>query len=105
MDQFVTAAYLATMAGQASIVLMFTQVIRNAAPALDTYYLRMSVFALALIVHGVMISWRVGMTLPEYLMFVVDSFTVALVAMKTAEFVKGASSEPQPGGHDAAPKA
>jgi hypothetical protein len=88
MDQFMTAQYLATMAGQVYVVLLVTQAVRAAAPTLSTYYLRMAAMLAGVGFHAGM-AWVPTWRLADYIVAAVNGVAVAFTAMKTAELIKG----------------
>jgi len=92
---FLTLEVLRSLAGQVMAVMMVTQVVKAAAPALSTYTLRLVCVVTGIVVHGVLV-WQAGMAPAGYVLALANGALVAMSAMKAAELIKGETPPPKP---------
>lgn len=87
---FMTLEQLSSFSGQVMIVMMLTQAVKSAVPTILVYPLRLVAVVCGVALHG-MLVWRADMPLVAYVLAFVNGLIVAMVAMKSAEMIKGSS--------------
>lgn len=92
---FMTLETLKTLMGQVTAVVLVTQAVKSAVPRLTNYWIRLVAVAVGIGVQ-LGLSWQSQMPPEAWVLASLNGTLVAMVAMKSAEFLKGSLVPPSP---------
>ena len=92
---FMTLETLKTLMGQVTAVVLATQAVKSAVPRLANYWIRLVAVMVGIGVQ-LGLGWQSEMPPSSWVLASLNGTLVAMVAMKSAEFLKGSSVSPSP---------